>query len=393
MEIKAKIEEIFKRGSVVDILPSKEAFVKKIISGEKIKMYYGIDPTHTSIHLGHAKNIMFLEELRLLGVEVIILFGDFTAQIGDPTDKSAARKQLTKEEVKHNMSDWVRQIKPIIGFKDKKNPAKLMYNSKWLEKLSFKDVISLASNFTVQQMVERDMFEKRIKNGTPIHLHEFFYPIMQGYDSVAMDVDAELCGTDQVFNALAGRTLLRKLKNKEKFVVVLNMIENPQTGELMSKSNGTGVFIDVEAKNLFGSIMALPDPMLEPLFLNCTRIPLNEKEEIFSKGPKSTKERLAYEIVKIYHSESDAQKAKENFSSVFSAGAIPKDAPTHKTKEGESIIESLFSAGIESKTELKRLIGAGSIKNLETDEVIKDWNEKTKKGTYKIGKHRFLKIV
>src|SRR4051812_25770886 len=199
---KDRIEEIFSRGTVVEVLPSKEEFVKKLTSGEKIKIYIGFDPTATAVHLGHIKNLMFLEELRQLGHEVIFLFGDFTAQIGDP-DKTATRKQLTVEDVKKNMADWLKQIKPVLNFDDKKNPARVEYNSKWLSKLSFADIIGLASNFTVQQFIERDLFDKRLKAGNPIYLHEFMYPLMQGYDSVAMDVDAELCGTDQIFNALS----------------------------------------------------------------------------------------------------------------------------------------------------------------------------------------------
>src|SRR3989344_2502678 len=176
-----RIDEIFARGTVVEAFPSLVELKKKLLSGDRIRVYIGLDPTGTAIHLGHAKNIMFLEELRQLGHEVIVLFGDFTAQIGDPTDKSAARKQLSAEDVKRNMQSWVRQIEPIIDFKDEanggSNPALLKYNSQWLAKLNFIDVVGLASNFTVQQMLERDMFEKRMKDNTPIHLHEFLYPL------------------------------------------------------------------------------------------------------------------------------------------------------------------------------------------------------------------------
>lgn len=389
---KTKIEEIFNRGTVVEILPSKELFIERLLSKNKTKIYIGVDPNSNSLHLGHAKNIMFLEELRQLGCEVILLMGDFTAQIGDP-DKKTTRPQLTAKETKNYATKWMKQVSSILNFTDKKNPAKILYNSKWLSKLSLIDVVNLSKNFTVQQFIERDLFEKRIKEGSPIHLHEFLYPLMQGYDSVAMDVDAELCGTDQKFNALAGRTLQKRIKNKEKFVITLNLIANPQTKELMSKSNKTGVFIDASAQDLFGSIMALPDSMMDSLFLNCTRIPLEEREKVFSKGPRQAKEIISYEIVKIFHGEKKAKDAKENFNTVFSGGGVPKNTPTYKLKRGELIIESLFNAQIGSKAELKRLISSGSIKNLDINEIIKEWNQETKRGTYKIGKHRFIKII
>ncbi|MEY4497064.1 MAG: tyrosine--tRNA ligase [Actinomycetota bacterium] len=256
-----RIQEIIDRGTAVEFFPSKAEVLKRLSSGERMRMYIGFDPTFTALHLGHAKNIMFAEELRQLGHEIIILFGDFTAMIGDPSGKASARKALTREDIEKNISDWKRQVSPLINLNDKNNPAKIMYNSEWLSKLSFGDVVDLASNFTVQQMLERDMFAKRLKENTPIHVHEFMYPLMQGYDSVAMDVDGEICGTDQIFNALAGRTLQKRLKDKEKIVIALNLIANPKTGELMSKSNGTGVFINGTANELFGSIMALPDPI------------------------------------------------------------------------------------------------------------------------------------
>jgi len=209
-----RLEEVFARGTVVEAFPSKEELLKALESGKRLKIYIGLDPTSPALHLGHAKNLMFLEELRQLGHEVIVLFGDFTAMIGDPSSKTAARTQLTSREVKRNESDWLRQIEPVIDLEDKDNPTGIKHNSEWLSKLTMQEVAALAQNFTVQQLIERDMFEKRFKEGIPIYLHEFLYPLMQGYDSVAMDVDAELCGTDQIFNALAGRTLLKRLKTK-----------------------------------------------------------------------------------------------------------------------------------------------------------------------------------
>lgn len=390
---KARIENIFARATVTEVLPSEASFIAKLLSGERLKMYIGFDPTFTALHLGHAKNLMFLEELRQLGHEVIVLFGDFTAQIGDPSDKSATRKQLTAEEIKSNVSGWVKQVKPLLDFEDKHNPAVIKYNSEWLSKLTFSDIVGLASNFTVQQMLERDMFQRRINDNNPIHLHEFLYPLMQGYDSIAMNVDVEICGTDQIFNALAGRTLLKRVKNKDKFVVALNLIADPQTGSLMSKSNGTGVFIDQSPNELFGALMALPDSMIEPLFINCTRIPMEEKDGLMATGPRSAKARVATDIVRRFHGEYSAQKAEEVFDKTFSKGGIPDDIQEISLNTGESLAEVLVKAGtIPSKTEWRRLIDGGGIKT-EDDEKISDPHFKPEKDmTLKIGKRRFVRI-
>lgn len=391
---KARIEEMFARGTLVEAYPSKEELMKKLLSGERIKIYYGLDPTFTAIHLGHAKNMIFLEELRQLGHEVVILFGDFTAMIGDPSDKAATRKQLTVEEVKKNMASWVDQIKPLINFGDKENPATITHNSTWLSKLTFAEVLDLASNFTVQQMLERDMFQKRLKSAAPIHVHEFMYPLMQGYDSVAMDVDAELCGTDQTFNALAGRTLIKRYKNKEKFVLALNLVANPKTGELMSKSNGTGVFIDQPANSLFGALMALPDPMIDPLFVNCTRIPMSEKGAMMAAGPRSAKARVAFDIVKRLHGEKAAKEAEEAFENTFAKGGVPDDVQEVKLGATELLADVLVKSGVvPSKAEWRRLIDGGGIKT-EDDEKITDPHFKpTKTIILKVGKRRFVKVV
>ncbi|MEK7553013.1 MAG: tyrosine--tRNA ligase, partial [Patescibacteria group bacterium] len=252
---KQRLEEIFNRGIVTEILPTRAELFERLLSGERLKVYLGVDPTSDALHLSHAKNFMFLEELRQLGHEVIVLIGDFTARIGDPTGRAEARPALTSEQIAQNVSAWLVQINRLLNFADPDNPPRLLYNSQWLSRLTFEEIISLAANFTVQQMLERDMFEQRLERQQPIHLHEFLYPLMQGYDSVAMDVDIELCGTDQTFNALAGRTLMKRLKNKEKFVVAVNLMENPKTKELMSKSRGTGVFLNATPSDMYGQIM------------------------------------------------------------------------------------------------------------------------------------------
>ena len=391
---KNKIEEVFRRGEVVEVLPSKDEFVRKLMNGERLRMYIGFDATSTSLHLGHAKNIMFMEELRQLGHEIIILFGDFTARIGDPSDKGATRKQLTKEQVEQNVSGWLEQVKHLINFDDSENPARIEYNSKWLSKLTLENVVDLASNFTVQQMLERDMFQKRLASNAPIHLHEFLYPLMQGYDSVAMDVDVEVCGTDQTFNALAGRTLQKRLKDKDKFVVALNLIANPKTGELMSKSNGTGVFINLPPKEMFGAIMSLPDPMIDPLYIYCTRLPLEDKKSFDDLGPRKAKARLAHEIVKKFHGEKRADEAEQAFDSTFAKGEMPEDVAEISIASGKNVADLLIEHRIiPSKAEWKRLIDGDAVRD-ENDNKISDYGFVPEKTTIlKIGKRRFVKFI
>ena len=392
---KKRINEILDRGVVFQILPSKEALIEKLVAGDRLKIYIGADPTSSALHLSHAKNYMFLEELRQLGHEVIVLFGDFTARIGDPSDRTEARKQLTEKEVKENVKDWLKQIKPLLNFGDKKNPPKVLYNSKWLAKLCLKDVISLASNFTVQQMLERDMFQDRMKDQLPIHLHEFLYPLMQGYDSVAMNVDTELCGTDQTFNALVGRTLVKRLKSKDKFVIIVNLMENPKTGELMSKSKGTGVFLSSPANEMYGAILAQPDEMTKVLFINCTRVPLAEIDSILKGAPKKAKMRAAFEIVKKIYGEVAAKKAENNFEKLFVNKELAGEIPELKLKEKKTTAIDLviYSGVAKSKGEARRLVQQGAVEiNGEAKNDVYEKIELNGGETLKIGKKNFFRI-
>ena len=392
---------------------------------------------------------MLMEKFRKLGHEVIVLFGDFTARIGDPTGENSARKQLSRKDVVQNVKKWKELIKPLMDFKDSKNPPKIMYNNDWLAKLNLEDVISLASNFTVQQMLERDMFQKRMvtwvvcrhcKNRfispiqfskesfntvsmkgnitncpnpncgkqtgldkedlifekEPIYLHEFLYPLMQGYDSVAMDVDVEVCGTDQTFNALAGRTLLKKLKHKNKFVVAVTLMENPKTKELMSKSKGTGVFLNTTANDMFGQIMAQPDEMIEILFVNNTFLSLEEiKKLISSDNPRDTKAKLAREIITIYHNKKSAEKAEEEFNKIFRDKQKPTDIKRYKIQDTRyKLVDLLVEIKLtNSKGEARRLVQQGGVRIDDT--VQKDFEKdvEIKNGMIvQVGKRRFVKI-
>ena len=390
------IDEILDRGIIVDIIPSKAEFKQRLLN-EKLRFFIGADPTNTSLHLSHAKNFMLLEEFRKLGHEVIVLFGDFTACIGDPSDRNSARARLTPEQVREFSADWVRQISPLIDFNDKVNPAKVVFNGQWLNKLSMHDLIELASNTTVQHLLERDMFQKRISENRPIHLHEFLYPLFQGFDSVALDADVEMCGIDQTFNALMGRTLLKKLKNKDKFIVCNNLMENPITGELMSKSRGTGVFLNTDANTMFGQIMSLPDEMIRILLINNTRVPLAEIEALdIEHKPMTAKLFTAKTIVGILHGQQQAEQALQHFQDTFSNKVFPENALEIITDQETLSVFDILKLGLpsQSNSEIRRLIAQGGV-------IINDIRQNDEKAVFetklglkvKVGKRTFFKVL
>ncbi|MFH1610914.1 MAG: tyrosine--tRNA ligase [Patescibacteria group bacterium] len=387
-----QIERVINRGIIVDIIPSIQEFKEKLINSEGLKIYIGADPTSSSLHLSHAKNYMLLEELRKLGCEVYVLIGDFTARIGDPTDNSTARKKLTEEQIQENVKDWRKQIKPLIDFNAKENPAKIVYNADWLSRLTMKDVVELVSNMTVQRMLERDMFEKRLKENQPIYLHEFIYPLMQGYDSVHLGVDAELCGTDQIFNALVGRTLEKKYKNKDKFVIAVNLMENPKTKTLMSKSKGTGVFLNATPEDMYGQIMAQPDEMVEILLINNTRISLEKVDEIIKmENSMDAKKITAQKITEIFHGKEESKKAEESFIKKIQKKEAPEDIQEFDLAN-KNIIDALVESKlVSSKSDARRAIEQGGVKI--NSEVIKDFDTILKSGDIvQKGKRFFAKV-
>lgn len=396
-----KIQEILTR-SVDTIYPNRKKFEEMLKSGKQLRIYMGIDPTATYIHLGHATNYIILERLHDLGHKIIVLIGDFTAMIGDPSDKSAARKMLTRADVENNLKTFKKQIGKILDFSDKKNPIELRFNSDWLANLNFEKLIDMASNFTVQRMLERDIFEKRIKEKKPLYVHEFFYPLMQGYDSVALEADVEIGGTDQTFNMLAGRQLVAAYQKREKIVMTTTLLENPVTGEkLMSKSLGTGIGLDENPDEMYGKTMALPDEAIVQVFIDCTYLSMEEikkMEEQLKKGtnPRDLKMRLAREIVTMYHSAAAAKKAEENFVKVFQKKEAPEEVVEVKIKnEKINILELLVETKLAaSKGEARRLVEQGGIKVGE--EIIKDINaevEISKEGVLvQKGKRHFVRV-
>jgi tyrosyl-tRNA synthetase len=297
---KNNLTEILLNKGVADILPNRGFLEKELVSGKKLTIYAGFDPTAPTLHIGHTIQLRKLRHFQDLGHRIIFLVGDFTARIGDPTDKAAARKQLTEKEIKTNLKLYKKQAGRFIRFSGT-NAAHIKFNNDWLGKMKFADVLSLASNMTVDQMLKRDMFARRIEEEKPIYIHEFMYPLMQGYDSVAMNVDGEVGGNDQLFNMLTGRTLLKQLKNKEKFVITTKLLED-NNGKKMGKSEGNMVSLLDSPEQMYGKIMSWTDGLIIPGFELCTDYTMDQisfvKEEL-KKGinPRDIKMRLAYEIV------------------------------------------------------------------------------------------------
>lgn len=391
-----QLSELLTRG-VKDIV-GREDLEKKLKSGEKMKIYIGADPNRPDIHIGHAVVIRKLRKFQDLGHKIIFLIGDFTAQIGDPTGKDEARQQLSLQDVKKNAKTYKEQISKILDFKGK-NKAEIKYNSAWNKKLKFQDLIELASNFTVQQFLERDMYQKRISEGKPISLHEFFYPLMQAYDSVFMDVDMEVGGNDQLFNMLCGRTLMQKLKNKNKIVMTFEMLEGTD-GRKMSKSYDNYVGVSDAPNDMFGKIMSITDDLIIKYFTLCTDVSIEEIKELENKmsageNPRNLKFRLAYEIVKIYHGESTAKIAQDEFDKIFKNKEKPTDIETVSIGSDTNIVEFITKFNlVSSNSEARRMIEQGAVKvNDEKISSIDFVITKGKEYIIQVGKRRFIKVV
>lgn len=393
------IDEFFKRG-IAEIVP-EELFIKKMRNGERMRIYLGVDPTGPDVHVGHAVILRSMRRLQDLGHEIIFLIGDFTARIGDPTGKDQMRVTMTHEEILENAKTYKKQVGKILDMSaDCENPVRFEFNSKWLDKLRFQDVIELASKFTVQQMVERDMFDQRIKDGKPIYLNEFLYPLMQGYDSVAMEVDAEVGGTDQLFNMLAGRTLLKEMKGHEKAVVTFDLLEGLD-GRKMSKSYKNIVGVLDGPNDMYGKVMALDDSLVPKYFKLCTDLSMDaikgvEKEIKDGANPRDLKMRLARELVTIYHSEKAANKAEEEFINVFRSKNKPTEVSEHKVSTATiNIIDLVVEAGFaKSKSDARRLIQQGGVKI--NDNKILDIEEEVQINggeMLQVGKRKFAKLV
>lgn len=396
-----KINEILTRG-VENIYPSKEELEKMLLAGKKLRIYNGIDPTG-KLHVGHAAVLIKLRQLQDLGHEIIVLIGDFTATIGDPTGKSETRKPLTRKDVLNNAKNYKKLIGCILDLK--KLNVKFLHNEKWTNKLKPSDLLSIASNFTVARLLERDMFQERMKASKDISAQEFFYPILQAYDSVAMDVDMEVGGNDQTFNMLAGRTLMKKMKNKEKFVITTKLLVDSK-GKKMGKTEGNMVNLDENLNDMYGKIMSWPDELIVTAFEICTMVSLEKIEEIKKmSNPRDQKAQLAKEIVKMYHGQKEAEKAEAEFNKIHRDKELPSDIEILEISAGKySIIDLLcLPAGRQatplatSKNEAKRLVEGNAVEIINGENKIKitDWNKEINLQDgmiIKVGSRRFAKI-
>jgi tyrosyl-tRNA synthetase len=361
-----KIEEILSRG-VENIYPDKESLKKKLMSGERLKLYCGFDPTGPELHLGHGAMIRKLDQFRRLGHEVIFLYGGFTAMIGDPTDRAQTRKSLTAAQVKTNMRGWKSQIRPIIDVRK----IHFKNNADWLSKLKLEKLLEIAACFTAQQMLAREMFQKRLAEGRDLYLTEFMYPLMQAFDSVAMDVDLEIGGNDQMFNMLAGRTLVKKITGKEKFVLTTKLLTDP-SGAKMGKTEGNMVTLTDSAEDMFGKVMSWSDELIVPALEILTDVPMELIKDIglgIKSGdlnPRDVKLNLAYEVTKIYLGEAAAEKGKANFKRVVQDKDKPEEIKETKVDfEGDEIgvLDLFVKAGLaKSTSEARRLIGEKAIR-------------------------------
>jgi tyrosyl-tRNA synthetase len=388
--------------AVEQILPDKETLERKLLSGQKLNVYQGFDPTAPTLHIGHTVGMRKLEDFRKLGHNVIFLIGDFTARIGDPSDKkearASARKVLTKEEVAENLKVYVDQASHIIDIENKENPVKILYNSSWLEPLNFGDIIKLASEFTVQQMIKRNMFQKRLENDKPIYLNEFLYPLMQGYDSVMMDIDVEVGGNDQLFNMLAGRDMVRNHLNKEKIVITGKLLTTAG-GDKMGKSEGNMIKLSDDPKDIYGKVMAFTDDQIVDGFELLTSADLDEVEEIRERlnnneNPMQLKKELAFRVTSELKNKEEAQKAQKYFESVFQKRNLGTDLEERSVKKPKyNILELITEVNLaSSKSEARRLIKQGAVKINE--EKISDWQmdiELNEPIVLKVGK-KILKI-
>lgn len=392
-----KIEEAVNRG-VENVYPSKEA-LKKLLRTRKIRVYQGFDPSMPNLHLGNLVGILKLKQFQELGHRVIFLIGDFTGMIGDPTDKLSVRKKLTRKEVLRNTKNWAGQVKKILNFSGR-NPAKMMFNSRWLDRLCFRDLIEIASNFTVQRILERDFFQERIKKQEPIFLHEFLYPVAQAIDCVEMDVDMEIGGSDQTFNMLVGRDLMKITRRKEKFVLTTKLLVDKE-GRKIGKTTGDAIFLNTPYDQMFGAIMAFPDGIIIPAMELLTRIPLSLikryektlKEE--RTNPRDLKKILAFEIVKLNYGEGRAREAEKEFEQIFKKRELPKRISKAKISDKEiSVLNLLLETKlVSSKSEAKRLVSQKAVKI--NGSVQQDWRQKIKirKGmVIQVGRRRFREI-
>lgn len=370
------------------------AHVRSLLySGRKLRIKFGIDPTSPSIHLGRAIPLRKLRDFQKLGHKIILIIGDFTATIGDPSDKLSKRPMLSKKDVIRNMKTYNAQLGKIVDLKK----TDILYNSAWLDTLTTRELTSLAESFSMQQILRRRNFQERLQKGEDISLRELFYPLFQGYDSVITKSDIEIGGFDQLFNLLAGRTIQKYYEKPEQDIIVTQMLEGTD-GRKMSSSWGNVIALTDAPDAMFGKIMTLRDELITKYFTLCTDMPEDKIQEMeksmreHTTNPRDTKLLLAETIVSLYFGRHEAQKTRDNFIRIFSQKKIPDNVPTLHAQINKKWIDYLVQSSlIESKSEAKRIINAGGVdfngEKIELGDMI------TKGGILKIGKKHFTKII
>ena len=388
-----KIDEVLSRG-VEDVFV-KEHLKEQLSSGKQLRIKLGIDPTSPFIHLGRAVTLLKLKAFQDLGHHIVLIIGDFTAKIGDPSDKLEKRPMLTDEQVKNNLKKYLEQIALILDMKN----VEVRYNSEWLKGMSIPQIGQLLECFTVQQMTKRRNFKLRLDAGEDVFMVEFMYPALQGYDSVAVNADVEIGGFDQLFNLKAGRTVQKRYGQKEQDIMVLSMLEGTD-GRKMSSSWGNIISVIDTPDEMFGKVMSLKDELITKYFLLTTNLntdEINKIEKSLKDGqnPMELKKILAKTIVSFYHSPQKAKEAEENFVKTFQKKEIPEEMEEIKASTGELLSEILVKNKVlSSKGEWRRLVLENAIHDLGNDINITDVNLKVSENlTLKIGKKRFVKII
>jgi len=395
-QVQAQMEMI--RRGVAEIVPEeelKQKLYRSIKTGQPLRIKLGLDPTAPDIHLGHTVVLNKLRQFQDLGHEVHLIIGDFTGRIGDPSGKSETRKQLTEEEVNANAATYKEQIFKVLDI----NKTIIHFNSHWLMKLNFVDVLNLAGRYTVARMLERDDFAKRYKEGLPIGIHELMYPLMQGYDSVELRADVELGGTDQKFNLLVGRNLQKEYGFEPQIALMMPILEGINGIQKMSKSLGNYIGVNDEPYEMFGKVMSIPDNLIIRYYELLTRVPMEEIKSLQSAmanneiNPRDVKIRLAKQIITAYHSEEEADKSEERFKLVFSQRDIPDDIPVVQMNEREVWLPKFLQeyGMVDSSSEGKRMMQQGAVKvngvRQNHENLVLENNM-----VVQVGKRKFIKV-
>lgn len=396
---KEQLDQI--RMGAVEIIPEEELLEKlrrSETTGKPLNIKLGCDPSRPDLHIGHAVVLSKLRQFQDLGHNAILIVGDYTAMIGDPSGKKKTRPQLTFEETREYGMTYFEQAGRILDIAR----ARILYNSEWLSPLSLKDLIEILSRFTVQRILERDDFTNRIKEQTEISLHEILYPIMQGYDSYAIDADVELGGTDQKFNNLVGRDMQKRFGKEPQVVITMPLLEGTDGAEKMSKSLDNAIGITEQPREMFGKIMSIPDTLIYKYFELCTNIGGDELKEIRKtlederNNPRDMKRKLGYELVKTYHGEDSAVNAVEEFDRIFVKKELPDEIPEFViAEEAMKLVDLLTNSGLaDTKSNARRLIEQGAV-NVDGRRLtdVNQVMEIMHGMIFKVGKRKFLKIL